>query len=310
MATATLPAVRGYAPPSRQELADEIRQFAPAMHLYQGSPEWLLIEVHGRTVCLPPDVGGDLVEHPKEPGKMVPGNGMLAVRDVYGILRDKRNFNRPTGIGLLEGQDAGSIVMFIVENYQERGVVWLRGDESDAPRKAASKKFYARYIKEWAEQQRAARSAFVANFQQRPENKGHVPPPPTPLQLRAQEILDSISLEGRGGDVHICQVCFGWEGTSWEKYARHMKAAHGRDEKPPQDETVENPGKARAIRGSDLAELESPAEGAGGTVEGSAPPTVLGSGLAMAATDPRAGGTAIDHESPAARRGQQTRRRQ
>lgn len=307
MATAPMTAVRGYSPPSREELAQEIRHYAPAMHLYQGSPEWLFMEIHGRMYHMPPDLGGRLVEHPvkQQPdGRpvMVPADGLLAVRDVYGILRDKRNFNRPTGVGLLEGQDSGAVVMFAVENYQERGVVWLRGDETDDVRKAASKKLYSRFIRGWAEQQRSARQEAVRNFQSKPENKGLVPPPPTPIQQRAQEILDNLAIEKREGHEFICNVCYGWEGSKFEKYAIHMKAAHGRVIEPPKDDTAENTGHGRSISGSELASLETPVSGEGGTLEGAVPPVATGAGMSMAPTDPRAGGVAIDEESPAAQR--------
>lgn len=307
MSTAVQAPIRGYTPPSRTELAEEIRHYAPAMHLYQGSPEWVTIEVHGRLVHFPPDLGGTLVDHPTKrdaaggPAR-VPADGRIAVRDVYGILRDPRNANRPYGIGLLPGQESSAIVMYLVENYQERGIVWLRGDETDQVRIDASKKLYSRFIRGWAEEQRGARAEFVRNFQDKPQNKGLVPPPPTPPQIRAQEILDSISIEGRQGHEFMCTVCYGWEGASFETYARHMKASHGRVVEKPKDEGAENVGRARAIRGDELAELENPAPVEGAAAAGPANTVIPGSGMSMAPTDSRAGGVPVDHDSPARNR--------
>ena len=264
-----------YSAPSRDQLAQDIRRYKPAMYLYQGSPEWLSMEIFGSTFWLPPHLQGEPeVEHPvrriMDPNtgnplgpEMVNADGMIAVRDVYGILRDKKMMNRPIGIGLLEGQDAGAIVMFAVENYGERGVVWLRGDETDDQRKDVSKKLYSRFIRGWAKSEQDTRAAFVAKFEQNVANKGRVPPPPTDNQIRAQEILDTIAVDRRSGAEFICTVAYDWEGNTWEKYARHMKAAHGRIEERPKDDTAERPGRARTVSAGEIAQLVNPPEGEG-----------------------------------------------
>ena len=261
-----------YSAPSRDQLAQDIRRFKPAMYLYQGSSEWLPMEIFGTTFWIPPHLEGEpAVEHPTrrimDPAtgnplgpEIVKADGLMAVRDVYGILRDKKMMNRPIGVGLLEGQDAGAIVMFAVENYGERGVVWLRGDETDDQRKGVSRKLYSRFIRGWAENERATRAAFVAKFEENVANKGRIPPPPTQNQIRAQEILDTLSVERRTGAEYICTLAYDWEGNTWEKYARHMKAAHGRIEAPPKDETTDKPGRARAVSATEIARLVNPTE--------------------------------------------------
>jgi hypothetical protein len=260
-----------YSAPSRDQLAQDIRRYKPAMYLYQGSPEWLSMEIFGSTFWLPPHLEGEpMVDHPvrrimdSNTGnplgpETVKADGLLAVRDIYGILRDKKMMNRPTGIGLLDGQDAGAIVMFAVENYGERGVVWLRGDETDNRAKDVSKKLYARFIRGWAKSEQDTRTAFVAMWNV--ANKGRVPPPPTDNQNRAQEILDTLAVDRRSGAEFICTVAYDWEGNSWEKYARHMKAAHGRIEQRPKDDTAERPGRARTVSAAELAALVNPPEG-------------------------------------------------
>lgn len=276
-----------YAPPSREELANEIRQFAPAMFLYHRCPEWLRMEIFARDFYLPPDIEGHpLIEHPvdrlrnpltgEDAGpRMVKANGQLAVRDIYGILRDIRNSNRPRGIGLLQGQDSGAIVMYAIDTYGERGVVWLRGDDTDEQRKTASAKLYSRFIRSWAEEQRSARAEAVRRWNDNPENKGRVPPPPTGVQIRAQEILDQIAVETRKGAEYICQVCYGWEGDSFEKFQRHMKASHGRHVERPRDETVSTlKGGGRSLSQSELGTLENPPD------EDGVAPTSIGAAAA------------------------------
>jgi hypothetical protein len=285
-------AVAPYSPPSRTELANEIRQYAPAMYLYHACPEWLEMQIFGRSFWVPPHQEGEpLIEHPQARARgahgedlgpaMVKADGRLPVKDIYGILRDKKMLNRPIGVGLLEGQDAGSVVMFAVENYGERGIVWLRGDESDASRKTASRKLYIRFIRAWAEGERNARSEFLRRWQENKDNKGRVPPPPTPTQIRGQEILDTIATETRTGAEFICTVAYDWEGSTFEKYARHMKAAHGKIVTPPKDDGVEARPQGRGLSVNELEALENPTE-----LEEGTPIAASGRGTRLPAMDP------------------------
>lgn len=288
-----------YNPPSRYELAQDIRQNAPAMHIYHACPEWLPIEVFGRTFWVPPHIEGEpTVEHPTRRARTAEGldagpekhraNGRLAIKDIWGIIREKRS-NRPIGLDVLEGQTAGAIVVFMVENYGERGVVWLRGDDTDKGRMETSRKLYSRFIRTWAEGERSARAEFVRRWNDNKDNAGRVPPPPTPNQLRAQELIDQLATETRSGAEHICIVCYGWEGSSFEKYARHMKAAHGRIVQPPKDDTTNERAAGQRLSASEVGTLTAPPAGEGLPVgEGAAGP-----GVALGAA------AGIDFESPA-----------
>jgi hypothetical protein len=285
-------------PPSREELSREIRQHIPAMYLFHDCPEWLRMEIFGRDFWMPPRLEDEpMVEHPVfrdaagEP-VMVKADGTLPCRTIYGIHRDART-NRPTHVGPLTGQDADAIIVFAVENYGERGVLWLRGDETDKKRKETSRKLYARWVRGWAESERAARSEFVSKFQTNPQNKGRVPPPPTPNQLRAQNLLDSQAISERAS-TFVCMVAYDWEGESWEKYARHMKAAHGQTVERPKDDTTANPGKARTVTAEEIESLSS----AGGAADPAA--GVIGAGMAMAAPGiiPGVGTKEVDIENP------------
>jgi len=285
-------AIAPYSPPSRAELAREIQVYAPAMYLFHACPEWLEMQIFGRSFWMPPHQDGEsLVEHPivrvrgtqgEDLGPlMVKADGKLPVKDIYGILRDKRMLNRPIGVGLLEGQDAGSVVMFAVENYGERGVVWLRGDDTDVSRKAASRKLYVRFIRAWAEGERNARAEFIRRWQENKDNKGRIPPPPTATQIRGQEILNTIATETRTGAEFICTICYGWEGGKFESYARHMKAAHGHVVQPPKDDTVKTRAQGRtALSAAELDALETPPP------DETTPIAASGKGTRLPAMDP------------------------
>ena len=249
--------------PTREELANDIRQHLPAMYLFQDSPEWLVMEVFGKSQFLPPyfkdlrliphPVLRNVVEGVDRGPLMVQANGRLAVRDSYGVRRDPRT-NKPLSVGKLDGQDAGDIVIYAVDTYGNRGVVWLRGDETDEERMVMSRKLYSRHVRGWAEQERGARAEAVARFTSLPANKGRVPPPPTKNQIRAQEILDSQDSRERTS-AHICTVCYGWEGDDFEVFKRHMWAAH-KQNVTQVDDAADPKEPANRLSPAELAALE------------------------------------------------------
>jgi len=281
-------------PPSRDELAADIRHHLPAMYLFHDCAEWLPMEIFGRTQYLPPYRAGlPLIPHPvlrdinpdtkQDLGPlMVQANGRLAVRDTYGIKRDPRS-NKPLSVGLLDGQNAADIVIFACDVYGDRGVIWLRGDDTDASRMDVSRKFYMRYVRGWAEGECAARLAQVGKFFENKENANRKPPPPTQRQIRARNILDNMDIRERSA-IFICQIDYDWEGDDFETYARHMKAAHGKIVKPPVDETVDPNTPAKVLSQAEINALvtsgageENPnaeVPGAGMSMEGSTVPTI------------------------------------
>jgi hypothetical protein len=256
--------VNYYTPPTRAEIVADLRRYAPGLEVYQPADEWLRIEFGGRDYWIPPDLEGDLVPHPvllekgedgEDVPKMVPANGRLRIKDAYGYHRDRRG--RATGIGLLEGMDAGSWVSYALENYGHRGLVWLKGDDPARDQKAqeAGRKLWYRYRKTWAEQEREARAAFIRNWEAIPGNKGRVPPPPTSQQIKAQEFLDAQRESGRTGAEFICPSgC--WEGSDFKKFQRHMRAAHGKDVADPKFDEDTTRRRAQPLTPEDVAALE------------------------------------------------------
>lgn len=212
--------------PSPDDVLREIRQFSPGMQLYRGHDQWFKFQFGGRDYHFPPDVGGRLVKHPVT-GQMVPGDGVLRIKDVYGRQQEKLSRRFTGAVGLIEGQEVSSILMFAISNHAQEGVVWLLGNETDEARKKASRTLVRNHLKAWAEQQRDARAGFVENWKKIPTNAGRATPRPTDNQRRAQRYLDLLAEEGSEGFQYVCEHgCSDFE--QFEEYALHMKVNHGK----------------------------------------------------------------------------------
>ena len=216
--------------PSHNDLLRELRANMPAMYLHNAGPEWFRLTFSSREYWMPPTLDGEpLVEHPVT-GYQVKADGTLAVRDAYGPTRNDQG--RPNGVNPLKGHDAVSLIKYALEKYQKRGITWLQGNHTDEARKAAARKAYYKHIETWARQEVDARAEFVRKWQDQPNNKGRVPPPPKPTQVRAQEILDAGRDDKRSGAEFICK--FGcYETSDAEKFARHMRVNHAEVWAPP-----------------------------------------------------------------------------
>lgn len=245
--------------PETLELERELQQSVPGLVIYRDAPEGFAFEIGGRHYWIPPDLHNDeaMVEHPfitecalcgvssvrscsspeaHEPQPlMVRADGRLEVKQVYGVLRDDKG--KPAGLGPLKGFDPIGLVRYVVNNYgRSQGCVWLKGDGTDRQRMKASRKLYLAGRIAWATQEVEARQEYVRRFELNPNNRGRVPPPPMPTQLRAQEILDEQDAETRA--EHICLVCYGYETDDPKAFARHMKRSHNRDWEPDKAESV------------------------------------------------------------------------
>jgi hypothetical protein len=231
--------------PTHEDLTRTLHQMERDMYVYNPAPEWVLIEHGGRPYWLPPDRGGVAVDHPtlrerdaqgRDLGPLkVAADGRLGLKSAWGWLE----YQRGQGVksGKLPGQDAWEIVKFMAEKHADRGIIYLRGDDSDVPRMTAAKKIYQANVRNWALEQQQARAEFVSHWRQQPGNKGSgkLPPPPTAIQLQAQELLDELGVERRDAAAFVCRVCFGYETADWEKFARHMAASHNRPNERRED---------------------------------------------------------------------------
>ena len=215
------------------ELAEDIRQHARGMPLYNPDGRWFHFEYGGRQFWVPPDLGGKATEHPVETDAkgrplVVKGDGILEVKDQYGFLFEKPGSRKVTGYGLLPGMDAIAIVVYAQGNYGNRGIVWLRGDETDEDRKRFAKAQLVKAKRAWAEEEVQARAAFLEHWKRTPSHQGRIPPPPTVTQREAQEFLDSnLAADQRTGAEFMCPF-WDYETEDWDRYARHMRVAHGK----------------------------------------------------------------------------------
>jgi hypothetical protein len=239
--------------PSATDLMEEMRLNERPYVLYRYGEDWYTMEIGGILYRFPPVAPGKSVPHPEQitvdenTGQafhvMVPADGICKVLSRYGMNYSRRA-DPKTGLPAKLGfgpivnekgqtdQTAVDLVKIALMNHAEYGVVWLNG-RNDEARKEASKKIYLKSIRQWAEQEESVRQAYVANFRANPTNRGRTVPPPSPSQRKAIDILDEIRGGQRTGAEYICPFgCSEWD--DWDKYARHMKNTHGKNELPPQ----------------------------------------------------------------------------
>ena len=227
-----------YSPPSVEDLAKEIRDHAPKWKLYQPGDKWFMFEHASHQYWMPPDLGGKEVRHPVT-GRMVSADGILEIRGLYGTLRN-RDGKKTGGQGSVEGADAIAIVTFAMASHGFRGVIWLRGDESDTARKSAARTLYRNNRKAWATGQIDARAELVENFKKLPTNANKRPPKPTDPQREAQALMDELNDEGSSAYEFVCEHgCSDFE--TFQEYARHMRVTHNTTVKEAIEEPPEEP---------------------------------------------------------------------
>jgi hypothetical protein len=227
-------------PPTHEDLTRKLHALEQAMYLYNPSPEWVIREQGGRPFYLVPDRGGEAIPHPSfkdEHGQplMVIADGRTGVKTLWGGKKYEKG--HATERGALEGQAAWEIVKYFAEFYSFLGIIYLEGSADDAARMKAAKNAYRANVRNWALEQTQARAEFVANWRKQPGNKnsGRMPPPPTTVQLQAQEILDEVGTETRMAATFVCTLCFLYETTDWDKFSRHLAASHNRPNEKRED---------------------------------------------------------------------------
>lgn len=219
--------------PSAADLQTRVRRSLPKLLMYNPAEEWFVYEYGGVPYYFPPDLGeGRTTKHPVS-GEIVPADGRLAVSSRFGPLLHPTS-RKPIGNGSVPSHTAELIVTFFCENFAVRGITFLEGEPSiDKPRMEAAKKVYRNWRRASAQEVQNARAEFVNNWLNQPNNKGRIPPPPTPLQIQAQEFLDAMAEERRSEMAYVCQ--FGcYETNDWKNYARHMRVAHSQVVTPPE----------------------------------------------------------------------------
>jgi hypothetical protein len=223
--------------PTANDFKLHLRDLQRGYSIYQADRRWFSFDHAGITYHVPPDLsleGVELAEHPVERDKsgrpkMVPANGRLEIKDRWGVLYDAPRdipHGKMTrkGFGPIKGEEASSVLIYVMTNFAARGLVILSGDQAvDEARIAAARKKNVVHRMEWAEQQRAARLEYLEKFKK--AKPGGTPDPPTRDQIEAQELLDRAKLERRHVAALVCDHG-DYETTNWNKFVDHMLAAH------------------------------------------------------------------------------------
>lgn len=226
------------------------RQLSPAYLLYYPGRKWLIEQYNGTFFYFPPDLGGELVEHPAfreadGSAKMVVADGILSVKDRYGVLYDpiataKWGYNRPVkdADGKIDEETADKVVTFFTTNFGDNafsptmsiGLTMLTGDNVlDVAIKAQSKKLWLKSQSAWALQERSNRQEQLAKWKK--ENPGRADfPPMNPRQIEAEEVLlDTENIKLGSKFKFICE--FGdYETDSEEKFEQHFSVRHPEQE--------------------------------------------------------------------------------
>jgi hypothetical protein len=127
------------------------------------------------------------------------------------------------------------VIAYLVENYGDRGIAWLRDEFTEAQTAAViaeAERRYAKSNRDWAEAEVQTRNAVVEKWRQQPGNAGRpisAAPPATATQRRAMEFLDSIAGVDEFGVARGAFVCEheGYDTDDALLFARHMKVSHG-----------------------------------------------------------------------------------
>jgi hypothetical protein len=223
---------------SRHDIEQQLRRSAPVRVAFWAGKEWLDVVVFERHYFFPPNLGGREIEDKLDPSKRIKADGRLRISDNYVPVLDKKHNTR--GMRAEPGASADDVVAYLVENYGDRGVAWLRPEFTEAQTAAViaeAERRYAKANRSWAEQEIQARNAVVENWRKQPGNAGRdisSAPPPTATQKRAMEFLDSLAGVDEFGVQRGQYVCTheGYDTDDAALFARHMKASHGTDWSP------------------------------------------------------------------------------
>lgn len=221
----TPPPTRVVAPkqPPKPPTPAEIQALLPGLWMYNPSEQWVSTEVHGIMRWLPPDLGGAIEPHPVT-GEPVRCDGMYEAKGRVLAQRDSSG-------KMIEGQDAYAVVSFMIhrERLGEMGVVYIprRDAEEDAALKQIARDVYLKYRESVDDKVIDRRREFKARWERNPAKAGVKCPPPTPTELAAMDRAQEREQKATYRFECDVQDCPGYAANEWEKFARHMQAAHG-----------------------------------------------------------------------------------
>lgn len=221
--------------PSISEIEKSLRDRLPGLTVYNPSERWLEMEVFGLTIYATPDLHGAIEAHPTMTDPNTGGrlpvtcDGRTMVRGRYPMLDGKQQ--RDSSGKVIEGQDAPAMVKFLTspDKYGQMGLVWIPGADpaEDAKLMELSRGVYRDYQRGRDEMVVSRRAEFKANWLKSPHHKGEPCPPPTATENAA---MDRLQQRKRAIEYRFdCPVpeCPGYASSDWDKFAEHMKLAHG-----------------------------------------------------------------------------------
>jgi len=236
MATAALPK-----PPSHQQFQQQLRRLMPGLTVYGPFDEWQDLRVFGLTLFLPPDLNGAIEPHPQT-GEPTVCDGTLVIRDRYPTMVNPKTgaleAQKDSSGKAIEGQTAQAFVEYLThrEHYGQMGLVWLPGLRERDPKspdmltddeiKRLARQAYLEFQRKQDERILEARAEFKSNWEKHPAHRGTPCPPPNDRENAAMERLQERRL--KKSIKYECDVpdCPGYAVDDWEKFSKHMKAAH------------------------------------------------------------------------------------
>jgi hypothetical protein len=221
MSTQNVPA-SSLKPPSQAEIMRLLRERMPGLAIYNPATEWLRMQVHGIEHFLPPDLDGAVEPHPTT-GIPTRCDGTYLVRGRFLTQKDASG-------KVIEGQDAQSIVAYVIhrERFGDMGVVWLpgRSEEEDEALKALGREKWLEFQKKADDRIIERRREFKANWEKNPSRQGVPVPPPTAAENAAMERMQERDERKAYGFECSVDDCPGYATDEWDKYVKHMAAAH------------------------------------------------------------------------------------
>lgn len=218
-------------PPSQEEIRQQVAASMPALELYNPSPHWIPQMASARWFYVPPDLDGEIVDHPYlstfEKRVKVKADGILQVRP----LHDKKK-----NVQIVSAQE---IVEVILASRGQMGMCYLPpGDEATRTQlKIQAKETWPRFRLVQANLEMAAWGERLAAFNQNPANKGKFPPVPPQRVLDAMRFMDRHANGGDGGYSFRCMDC-GFATSDQGERIEHLRATN---HTPPVQAVVDAP---------------------------------------------------------------------
>lgn len=245
----------------RDSIKKLARQLSPAYLLYYPGHKWLVEQFAGTVFFFKPDLGGKEIPHMVEKNedgspKMVKADGVMEVRDRYGVLYEpiataKWGYSRPIKDldGKIEEETADKVITYFTTKFGENaatpemaiGLTMLTGDDVvDAEIKKVSKRLFLKSQLAWAEKERSTRQEDIAKWKRNHPGQTEGLPPMNARQIEAETLLlQGETLASGSQYAFICQ--FGdFETDDEALFNKHFAIRHPQAEEAADAEVAES----------------------------------------------------------------------